>query len=155
MRVLMVCLGNICRSPMADGWLRAKAEQYGLAILVDSAGTSSYHVGDQPDARMRRNALNYGVDISSLQARLFVAEDFDRFDVIFAMDKSNRNNILKLAKTDEQRSKVKLYLNELYPNEDREVPDPYYGTTEDFNHVIELLERATEAFIQHTFSTKK
>jgi protein-tyrosine phosphatase len=139
---------------MADGWLREKAEAYQLDLLVDSAGTASFHVGDKPDARMRKHALNYGVDISNLRARLFVAEDFDRFDVIFAMDKSNRENILKLAKTDEQRAKVKLYLNELFPHEDREVPDPYYGSAADFTHVIELLEQTTEAFIQHTFRTK-
>jgi protein-tyrosine phosphatase len=150
----MVCLGNICRSPMADGWLRHKAEQYQLDFLVDSAGTSNFHIGDKPDARMRKWALTYGVNIDGLRARQFVAEDFDRFDRIFAMDQSNMKNILKMAKTDEQRQKVSLYLDELFPGEDREVPDPYYGGANDFKHVIELLDQATEAFIRNTSSKK-
>lgn len=149
MRVLMVCLGNICRSPIADGWLRQKSEIHQLNLLVDSAGTSNLHAGERPDSRMRKTALEYGVNIDDLRARQFIQEDFDRFDIIFAMDKNNLRDILKLArnKTDEQ--KVKLLLNEPFPNEDREVPDPYYGGQEGFNQVVQLLDVATNAFLRN------
>lgn len=149
MRVLMVCLGNICRSPMADGWLRHKAKEYDIDLLVDSAGTAGYHVGDKADARMCKWSKTYGVDIDDLRARQFTQEDFDRFDIIFAMDLSNKKNILHLARTAADEAKVHLYLNELYPNENREVPDPYYGGDSDFKHVIELLDEATEAFLKN------
>ncbi len=147
LRVLMVCLGNICRSPMADGWLRHKIAQQQLPWTVDSAGTANYHSGSAPDRRMRKHAKNAGVNIDDLEARQFTVSDFDRFDIIFAMDRSNLSNILKLARNDNDRQKVRLFLNELYPNEDREVPDPYYGGANDFIEVIELLDRATDAFI--------
>ena len=149
MRVLMVCLGNICRSPMADGWLRHKAAKYDLDLLVDSAGTSGYHVGEKPDPRMRKWALQYDVDLEPLRARQFTVDDFDCFDTIFAMDRSNLQNILKLARTDADKQKVRLMLNELNPGEDQEVPDPYYGGTDGFIHVIELLDRATDAFLRN------
>jgi protein-tyrosine phosphatase len=149
MRVLMVCLGNICRSPMADGWLRHRIQEQGLAIEVDSAGTANYHTGAAPDQRMRKWAKTYGVDIDGLSARQFSAADFDRFDRIFVMDKSNHSNVLRLARTESDREKVALYLNELYPGEDREVPDPYYGRDSDFRHVIELLDQTTSAFLRN------
>ena len=145
----MVCLGNICRSPMADGWLRHRIAEQQLAIEVDSAGTADYHAGEQPDPRMRKWARTYGVDIDSLRARQFTVADFDRYDRIFVMDKSNLSNVLRLARTDEDRAKVALYLNELFPGEDREVPDPYYGNEQDFRHVIELLDTATSAFLKN------
>lgn len=149
MRVLMVCLGNICRSPMADGWLRRRIEEFGLKMEADSAGTAGYHIGERPDPRMRKWAKNYGVDLDELRARQFSADDFDRFDRIFVMDKSNYANVIRLARSESDRSKVALYLNELYPGEDREVPDPYYGTDHDFREVIELLDAATTAFLKN------
>jgi len=149
MRVLMVCLGNICRSPMADGWLRYKAEKYDLDLLVDSAGTSGHHVGEKPDPRMRKWALQYDVDLDPLRARQFIVDDFDRFDTIFVMDHSNMENILNLARTDADKQKVRFILNELNPGKDQEVPDPYYGGTDAFIHVIELLDSATDAFLRN------
>lgn len=149
MRVLMVCLGNICRSPMADGWLRHKVAKYDLDILVDSAGTSGFHVGEKPDPRMRKWAQEYQVDLDELRARQFTVEDFDRFDTIFAMDRSNLQNILKMARNESDKQKVKLLLDELYPNEGKEVPDPYYGGSDGFIHVIELLDKATDAFLRN------
>lgn len=149
MRVLMVCLGNICRSPMAEGWLIHKAKQYGIAVVTDSAGTASYHIGEKPDQRMRKHALSYGISLENLRARQFNVEDFDRFDVIFAMDKSNFQNIIKLARNSQDKEKVKLYLNELYPHTEKEVPDPYYGDAQGFDDVIQLLELATEAFLKN------
>ncbi|MDF3028921.1 MAG: protein tyrosine phosphatase [Fluviicola sp.] len=147
MRVLMVCLGNICRSPMADGWLRHKVKLLDLSIEVDSAGTANYHVGKEPDHRMRRISLEYGVSIDELRARQFSVADFDNYDVIFAMDKSNEQDILRLARNENDKQKVKLFLNELYPDQDLEVPDPYYGTDANFKEVIELLDQATNAFL--------
>ena len=149
MRVLMVCLGNICRSPMADGWLRHKAKNLGLSIEVDSAGTANYHVGSQPDHRMRRISMEYGVSIDELRARQFSVADFDNYDIIFAMDKSNEQNILRLARNETDKQKVRLFLNELHPNQDLEVPDPYYGTELNFREVIELLDQATHAFLKN------
>lgn len=149
MRVLMVCLGNICRSPMADGWLRHKVKQYNLVMEVDSAGTANYHVGEKPDHRMRKLSMEYGVSIDELRARQFTVADFDNYDIIFAMDKSNEKNILRLARNEQDKEKVRLFLNELYPNQDLEVPDPYYGTELNFKEVIELLDQATNAFLKN------
>ena|SRR6218665_1715389 len=151
MKVLMVCLGNICRSPMADGWLRHYANEFNLDITVDSAGTANYHVGEKPDHRMRKWSLEAGVSIDELRARQFNVRDFDEFDIIFAMDKSNKRNILSLARNKEDERKVRLFLNELYPNKDMEVPDPYYGTDNDFKDVIQLLNDATQSFIKNEF----
>ena len=147
MRVLMVCLGNICRSPMADGWLRHKAKMLDLSIEVDSAGTANYHIGKQPDHRMRRISLEYGVSIEELRARQFSVADFDNYDIIFAMDRNNEQNILRLARNENDKQKVRLFLNELYPDQNLEVPDPYYGTDANFKEVIELLDQATNAFL--------
>ena len=147
MRVLMVCLGNICRSPMADGWLRHKAKMLDLSIEVDSAGTANYHLGKQPDHRMRRISLEYGVSIDELRARQFSVADFDNYDIIFAMDRNNEQNILRLARNENDKQKVRLFLNELYPDQNLEVPDPYYGTDANFKEVIELLDQATNAFL--------
>jgi protein-tyrosine phosphatase len=149
MRVLMVCLGNICRSPMADGWLRHRISENSFQIEVDSAGTANYHTGSKPDQRMIKWSKEYGVDLSSLRARQFTVSDFDHFDRIFVMDKSNFSNVMHLARNEQDRAKVSLYLNELYPGEDREVPDPYYGGDSDFRHVIELLDETTNAFLRN------
>jgi protein-tyrosine phosphatase len=149
MRILMVCLGNICRSPMADGWLRHRILEKGLPIEVDSAGTANYHIGKQPDSRMRKFAKEAGVSIDNLSARQFVVADFDRFDRIFVMDKSNFSDVIRLARNEADKAKVALYLNELFPGEDREVPDPYYGDDHDFRHVIELLDKTTNAFLRN------
>lgn len=142
-RVLFVCLGNICRSPLADGLLRKKVIEENLNVVVDSAGTAAYHVGEAPDLRMTKTAKSHGTDISFLKARQFQVSDFDAFDFIYVMDKSNLENVLKLARTNADSSKVKLILNELFPTENREVPDPYYGGQSGFELVYELLDEAT------------
>lgn len=148
-RILMVCLGNICRSPMAEGWLKHKIETKNLPLSVDSAGTANYHTGEKPDSRMRKYAQEYGVSLESLRARQFSVNDFDAFDLIFVMDQSNQQNVLRLARTEEDRRKVRLMLDELYPGEQMEVPDPYYGDKADFTGVIELLDQATNAFLKN------
>ncbi|MCC7453707.1 MAG: low molecular weight phosphotyrosine protein phosphatase [Crocinitomix sp.] len=147
MKVLMVCLGNICRSPIAEGILRHKAAERGLAIEVDSAGTSSFHAGNPPDLRMMITARKNGIDITDLRSRLFVKEDFQNFDLIFAMDQSNERNILSLAENDEDRQKVKLILNEIDPTSNSQVPDPYYGGDHGFQVVIDLLDKAIDKFL--------
>ncbi len=149
MKILMVCLGNICRSPLADGLLRAKVEREGLDVTVDSAGTSGHHVGESPDRRMQATAEENGYPIDFLRARQFSKNDFQEFDLIYAMDRSNYNNILDLAESDEDRRKVKMILNESHPNKNLEVPDPYYGGEAGFKHVFELLDAATDVIIDN------
>lgn len=148
MKILMVCLGNICRSPIADGILRKKVLELGLSVEVDSAGTSGFHTGEQPDERMRKTAKSFGVNIDDLRARQFTVEDFDTFDLIYAMDSSNYNNILSLARSAEDRSKVRLILNELEPGKNLQVPDPYYGGEQGFIDVFNLLDAATDRIIE-------
>ena len=148
MKILMVCLGNICRSPIAEGILRLKVQERNLNIETDSAGTASYHIGESPDKRMVLAAKKNGVDISDLRAREFVKEDFQNFDVIYAMDKANYINILKLANSDDDRDKVKMILNEINPNSEEEVPDPYYGGEQGFQNVIEMLDEAIEIIME-------
>jgi len=148
MKVLMVCLGNICRSPIADGLLRQKVNEERLNVEVDSAGTISMHAGSAPDSRMISTAKNRGTDISFLKARQFTAADFELFDVIFAMDKNNKRDILSLAKTNADKQKVHLLLSEISDQEEANVPDPYYGTSKDFEHVYDLVDKATNTIIQ-------
>lgn len=147
MKILMVCLGNICRSPMADGLLRHKVERDGLPIEVDSAGTAAYHVGEAPDRRMRATAKSFGISIDDLRARQFEVADFDRFDLIYAMDDSNRSNILRLARDEDDTRKVRMILNEIYPGENMSVPDPYYGGEQGFIDVYDMLDRATDKIL--------
>lgn len=143
----MVCLGNICRSPLADGLLRKKIAEQGLDCEVDSCGTSGFHVGEAPDKRMTKTAAERGVDISFLKARQFSKKDFQDFDLIFAMDQSNYNNILDLVDSKEDEEKVKMILNESYPGENIAVPDPYWGGDEGFVDVYNLLDEATDKII--------
>jgi protein-tyrosine phosphatase len=147
-KVLMVCLGNICRSPIAEGLLRHKIRQLNLDIETDSAGTAGYHIGSKPDQRMIETAAKFGVDISDLRARQFKASDFAEFDYIFAMDKENQLNMQRLAKNESQIEKVELFLEHVdYPNY-TEVPDPYYGSKADFEFVYKMLDEATDTFIK-------
>lgn len=148
MKIVMVCLGNICRSPLADGLLRKKVAEAGLDIEVDSAGTAAFHVGNPPDVRMRATAKSMGCPIDDLRARQFIVEDFDRFDRIFVMDVSNRDNVLALARSSEDEAKVEMILNLSHPNKDLEVPDPYYGGDEGFLEVYHLLDEATDVLMR-------
>ena len=136
--VLMVCLGNICRSPIAEGVLRDLAEKKNSEVSVDSCGTGGWHAGENPDRWAVQTLKNKDIDISQLRARKFIEADFDKFDLILTMDRSNFNDIMLLAKNDAQRAKVKMAL----PKGD--VPDPYYGTLMDFEVVYDLLVPALE-----------
>lgn len=148
MRILMVCLGNICRSPLAEAILRKKAEELSLPIIVDSAGTSNFHIGENPDKRTIKNAQKNGIDVSTLIARQFKPEDFEKFDIIYTMDNSNYENVISLAKNNSQKNKVRMIMNELYPNSNMPVPDPYFGGEEGFQHVFELLDAACDKIIE-------
>lgn len=148
MNILMVCLGNICRSPLAEGILRDKVEKLNLNVSIDSAGTAGYHIGEKPDSRMRATALSFGISLEDLRARQFVASDFDKFDIIYAMDSSNYNNICSLARNESDKQKVQLILNELEPGKNLAVPDPYYGGQQGFIDVFNLLDKATDKIIE-------
>lgn len=149
----MVCLGNICRSPLADGLLRDKVQKLNLPVIVDSAGTSGIHAGDKPDPRMIKTASQYGLDIGYLRSRKFTVNDFDTFDRIFVMDKENLHNVSKLARNNNDMQKVSLILNLIDPEKNLEVPDPYYGGDAGFKEVYSLLDRATDQII-HTLTSK-
>ena len=141
-KILMVCLGNICRSPLAEGLLTSKLPKN--KFIVDSAGTGNYHIGKHPDKRSIKVAKKNGVDIGNQKARQFSESDFEEFDYIYVMDNSNYNDVIKLAKNKSQENKVSLILNELFPNENVDVPDPYYGSENGFDSVYEMLDEATE-----------
>ncbi|QAR30811.1 low molecular weight phosphotyrosine protein phosphatase [Ornithobacterium rhinotracheale] len=144
--ILMVCLGNICRSPLAEAILRAKIGD--REIKVDSAGTGDFHIGDRPDKRARLVAEKHNISTEGIFCRQFQESDFDNFDEIYAMDPDNYNKLMDLARNNKDQYKVELILNLLEPGANRGVPDPYYGTEEDFERVFELLDKATDVIIQ-------
>ena len=139
-KILMVCLGNICRSPLAEGILRSKLPEN--SFFVDSAGTANYHIGNPPDKRSVAVAKKYGVDISHLKGRQFTPSDFDTFHYIFVMDESNYNNVISLARNKNDIKKVQYILNEIYPNQNYSVQDPYYGGESGFESVFKMLDEA-------------
>jgi len=147
MRVLFVCLGNICRSPTAEAVLRQRLQQAGLAerIDVDSAGTGDWHIGKAPDSRTQEAAKRRGYDLSSLRGRQVSPDDFARFDLILAMDGANLRDLQRLRPA-QARGELDLYLRRFGLAED-EVPDPYYGGSEGFEHVLDLLEQASDALL--------
>ncbi|MFY7758656.1 MAG: low molecular weight protein-tyrosine-phosphatase [Flavobacterium stagni] len=145
-KILMVCLGNICRSPLAEGLLSSKLPKD--QFFVDSAGTGNYHVGRQPDHRSIATADKNGLDISHQKARQFTVNDFDTFDYIYVMDNSNYDDVVFLAKNEAQKQKVQLILDALFPGDNVDVPDPYYGLQNGFDMVYEMLDEATDIIAQ-------
>lgn len=148
MKVLAVCLGNICRSPAAEAAIREAAADAGVDIEVDSAGTGGYHIGEPPDERMRRAAQSAGLHISGT-ARQFEAEDFDRFDLVVVMDEANRRDVVSRAPDEAAVGRVRLFRSfdpEAGPD-DLEVPDPYYGGADGFDRVVDMVRRAAAGLV--------
>ena len=138
----MVCLGNICRSPLAEGILKSKV--FSFKTFVDSAGTGAYHVGEKPDKRSINIAKENGIDITNQKARKFSVKDFDEFDLIYVMDNSNYEDVISLARNEDDKMKVNLILNEVFPDENLDVPDPYYGGEFGFKNIYKMLDEACE-----------
>jgi protein-tyrosine phosphatase len=141
MKILMVCLGNICRSPLAEGIMQHLAKENGLDWFVDSAGTGNWHVGQSPDRRSTRTAKEHGIDLSQQVCRVFKVSDFDEFDHIFVMDKNNLGDVLAKARNKEDEKKVKLLLG------DKIVPDPYYDDAQ-FEPVFKMIEEGCKGIIK-------
>lgn len=139
MKILLVCLGNICRSPMAEGILRDMIAKQGLGHATDSAGTGDYHVGETPDRRAMKAMRDQGIDISDLRARHFRSTDFEEFDLLLAMDASNLRNMRAIAPTPALAEKAKLIMDFAPEHRLREVPDPYFGGDEGFVEVYDML----------------
>jgi len=146
MKILMVCLGNICRSPLAEGILSSKGKH--LKIEVDSAGTAAYHIGKIPDIRSIEIANKYDIDLNQQRARQFSRADFDEFDIIYAMDTNNYAHLTSLASSETERNKIRMILNEINPNACQSVPDPYYGGENGFQDVYNMLDKACDKIIQ-------
>jgi protein-tyrosine phosphatase len=148
MKILMVCLGNICRSPMAEGILRYKAGKAGLSWTVESAGTNGFHDGEAPHYLSQKIARQHGIDICNQRSRRFQPEDFDRFDKIYALAEDVLFDIRQIAKKKFDRSKVDLLMNELYPGKNMDVPDPWSGPEEEYHEAFRLIDAACDAIIK-------
>ena len=146
--VLFVCLGNICRSPLAEGILRHKSEACGLKLKIDSAGTGHWHAGENPDKRATKTAQKHGIDISGLVARQIKAEDFDNFDWILVADAEVYGGTLAIARNESDKKKVDLIMNLVYPGSNMAVPDPYFGGMDGFEKVFDMLDKACNSLLK-------
>ena len=146
--ILFVCLGNICRSPLAKGIVEQKLKSYKLNLRVDSAGFESFHIGDPADPRAVAIAKANGIDLSSHRARLFSTSDFDKFDKIFVMDLHNYRDVMYFARNDEDKAKVDYLMNILKPGRNQTVPDPYYGDIDGFEKVFKLISESADKIIE-------
>ena len=143
----MVCLGNICRSPMAEGVVKNEFLKKNIDVIVDSCGTAAYHVGEGADGRAQAELLKHGIDISDERAQKFIPAFFGDYDYIFAMDKQNYKDIIAQAKTQKEHDKVSLFMNLSLPGEDVSVPDPYYGGDEGFSEVYKMIKLSAEVLV--------
>jgi len=148
MKILMVCLGNICRSPLAEGILQDKAFSAGLTWRIESAGTNSYHIGEPPHLLSQKVARMNGIDISRQRARKFVAEDFEVYDKIYALAEDVMNDMRRIAKNKFNAANVELLMNELYPGKKRNVPDPFYGPEPGYHEAYKIISEACDAIIK-------
>ena len=148
MTILMVCLGNICRSPLAEGILQQKIKAAGLDWKVDSAGTNGYHINEAPHRLSQKVAKKRGIDISNQICRRFTLEDFEKFDKIYVMAADVVDEMKELTGNKFEDAKVDLLLNELYPGENKDIPDPWYGLEAGYNEVFDMIEEACEALIK-------
>ncbi|MGF2413429.1 MAG: low molecular weight protein-tyrosine-phosphatase, partial [Ferruginibacter sp.] len=149
MKILMVCLGNICRSPLAEGILQHKASATGLNWVVESAGTNGYHTGEPPHHLSIKVAELNNIDISNQRSRRFIAEDFERYDKIYAMAEDVMGDMKRIAKSKFDAQKTDLLLNELFPHQNRDVPDPWYGPEKGYHDVFDLIDKACEKIINN------
>lgn len=149
MKILMVCLGNICRSPLAEGILQDKAFKAGLNWRVESAGTNQYHIGEKPHVLSQKVAMLHHIDISKQRARRFTAEDFLVYDKIYVLANDVLDEIMVIAKNKFDDSKIDLLMNELYPGKNLDVPDPWYGTEEGYHTVYAMLEKVCDKIIEN------
>lgn len=148
MRVLMVCLGNICRSPLAEGILQQQADKAGIDLRVDSAGTAGYHIGEPPHHLSQKVARMNGFDIGGHKGRQFSKDDMDGYDHIYVMDSGNYNDVRRIAGDKWNPARVDLLLNELYPGENRAVPDPWYGEEDGYHAVYDMVDKACRNIIK-------
>ena len=145
----MVCLGNICRSPLAEGILKSKIKKLGLKVLVESAGTSNYHAGDSADPRTIDVARKHGISLATHTGRQFSIADFDRYDKIYTMDASNHQDVLRLARNEQDRQEVEMILNTSHPGKNMSVPDPYFGGSNGFENVYRMLDEACDIIAEN------
>lgn len=143
-KILMVCLGNICRSPLAEGILKSKVPD--LDVILDSAGTGAWHAGELPDKRSIEVAKKYNIDLAGQRARQITKDDLSSFDIIYVMDQSNYNNVISMCSSEDERQKIKLILNEI-SELNLEVPDPYYGGEDGFENVFKMLDLACDNIV--------
>ena len=155
MKILMVCLGNICRSPLAEGILQNKAKKAGLYWIIESAGTNSCHLGEAPHRLSQKVARQNGVDISGQCSRKFLAEDFECFDKIYAMANDVASDIRNISGQKYNGQKMDLFLNELQPGKNHDVPDPWYGDEDGYHDVYALIEKTCDAILENYFATQQ
>jgi protein-tyrosine phosphatase len=148
MKILMVCLGNICRSPLAEGILQDKAFTAGLAWSVESAGTNRYHTGEKPHPLSQKVAKLNGIDISNQRARTITPEDFERYDKVYALAGDVMQDIKKITGKKFNAAKVDLLMNELHPGKNLEVPDPYYGAEDGYHKVYKMIDEVCDAIVE-------
>lgn len=148
MKILFVCLGNICRSPLAEGIFTDKATKLGLDVEVDSCGFESFHRGDPADPRSIAVAAAHGIDLTGHAARMFTPRDFDHYDRIYVMDRTNYNDVMGMARDSEDEKKVDFIMNLVTPGENRSVPDPWYGGKEGFEKVYHMLDLACDQLVK-------
>ena len=154
MKILMLCLGNICRSPIAEGILKYKIEKAGLSWQVDSAGTNGFHIGEAPHQLSQKVSLENGIDISNQKSTLFMPDDFNKFDKIYAMANDVIVEMKYLSKDKFNSSKVDLLMNEFKPGANLDIPDPWYGPEAGYHQVYDLIDKACEALIENYSRTK-
>jgi len=154
-KILMVCLGNICRSPMAEGIVQDAFRRHNIAVEVHSAGTAGYHIGESADLRAQAELRKHQIDISNERAQQFIPEFFQTYDFIFTMDRNNFSDVYYLAETEEERAKVDMLMNVVYAGENIPIPDPYYGGSSGFSQVYSMISEAAEALVQNYKSKKK
>ena len=155
MKILVVCLGNICRSPLGEAILQQKAAEAGLDWIVESAGTNHYHIGEPPHPLSQKVAALNGLDISRQRARRFTTDDFQKYDMVFAMAKDVRDDIINMAGNKTDHTKLELFLEKLYPGKQKDVPDPWYGPEPGYHEVYKLIEEASDAIISSYLSQRK